>query len=131
MPRSRQAPGRDDAGSAVVVGLLALLVLVAVLLGAFNMVLDEYAKGALRTAVDEGSQAGAVAGSTMACTQAAQRARLGLLPGEFGSQVRVRCTRQGGLMEAVAVGRLPSFLPALPGLQVRLVGVSVLEGQGS
>lgn len=123
--------GDSDGGSAVIVGVVAIALLLVVFAGATNVVLDEYAKGALRTAVDEAAQAGAAGGgSSSVCEREAARVRDGLLRGDFGADVTLTCgVNANGLMVATASGRLPSLLPAVPGLHVAVTGTSVLEGQ--
>lgn len=105
-----------------------MAVLLLVLAGATNLVLDEYAKGALRTAVDEAAYAGATAGgSVVACQAEAAQVRSSLVRGTFGSDVQIHCQPVGALMVAVAQGELPSLLPAVPRLRVSVSGASVIE----
>ena len=125
-----------ERGSAVIVGVIAIALLLVLFDGATNLVLDEYAKGALRTAVDEAAQAGAAAGGSLAaCEDEAARVRGGLLHGGFGAHVSVTCgvvdggAGTGGMMVASASGSLPSLLPAVPGLRIAVRGVSVLQGR--
>ncbi len=112
-------------------GVLALLVLMTLVVGSLNVVLDEYAKGALRSAVDEGAQAGATSGSTALCAQTAVRARKGLLPGPYTSRTVITCRVEGAFMQASATARLPSLLPLVPAVTVHLIGLSAIEGEGS
>ena len=125
-----------ERGSTVIVGVIAIALLLVLFDGATNLVLDEYAKGALRTAVDEAARAGAAAGgSPAACEDEAARVRGGLLRGDFGAHVSVTCgvveggAGAGGLMVAFASGSLPSLLPAVPRLRIAVRGVSVLQGR--
>lgn len=120
----------------MIVGVIAVALLLVLFDGATNLVLDEYAKGALRTAVDEAARAGAAAGGSLAaCEDEAARVRSGLLRGGYGAHVRVSCgvvdggAGTGGLMVASASGSLPSLLPAVPRLRIAVRGVSVLQGQ--
>lgn len=98
-----------------------------VFIGGLNFVLDEYAKGAIRTAVDDAAQAGATAGGSLAaCRAEAEQVQGGLLPGPFGAGVSVSCNQEGDQMVASARGALPSLLPLVPRVYLSLVGVSII-----
>jgi hypothetical protein len=106
---------------------VAIAVLMIVFIGALNFVLDEYAKGAVRTAVDEAAQAGATAGgSSSACQATAEQVEGNLLPGPFGHGVSVTCTDDGDEMVALAAGALPSLLPLVPTVHISLIGISII-----
>jgi hypothetical protein len=110
-----------------VVGAVAIAILMIVFIGALNFVLDEYAKGAVRTAVDEAAEAGATAGGSLSVCQAqAQQVQSNLLPGPFGHGISVTCSEDGDEVVASAAGALPSFLPLLPALHFALIGISVI-----
>jgi hypothetical protein len=112
----------------VVTGVVAIAILMVVFVGAANFVLDEYAKGALRTAVDEAAQAGATSGGSLsACLAEASQVRGDLLPGPFGAGVSVTCRVDGTEMLASAAGVLPSLVPEVPRVHVSVVGLSVIE----
>jgi hypothetical protein len=121
---------RHDRGSTVIVGAIATAMLLLVFAGAANVVLDEYAKGALRTAVDEAAHVGATTGgpgAIEACLGESATVRANLLRGPFGSRVVVACRVEGELVVATATGSLPSLLPALPRLSVTVSGVAVMR----
>jgi hypothetical protein len=87
---------------------LLLLVLVA------NLLVDLYARGAIRDALDEGVRAGAPAGrGAPDCRQRAEEVLDGLLRGPVGGDIEVTCERDGHTMRAYAEGALPSWLPML------------------
>jgi hypothetical protein len=87
---------------------LVLLVLIA------NLLVDVYARGAIRDALDEGVRAGAPVGRAAADCEAKVREVLdGLLRGPVGDDVTVTCAREGTAMTAHAEGSLPSWLPML------------------
>jgi hypothetical protein len=117
-----------SSGSAVLPAVVALALLMLTFLGAANLVLDEYAKGALRTAVDQGAQAGAAAGGSLAaCERAVGQARGDLLPGPFGHDVVLACSLYGDAVVASASGYLPSFVPDVAPARVSVQGVSVID----
>ncbi len=98
-----------------------------VFIGALNFVLDEYAKGAVRTAVDEAAQSGASAGGSLpACEAEAARVRAALLRGIFTSDVTINCSQVGDEVVATAAGELPSLLPPVPKVSVSMVGISLI-----
>jgi hypothetical protein len=96
--------------------------------GALNFVLDEYAKGALRTAVDEASQSGATSGGSLgACEAQVAQVRADLLPGPFGAGVQISCAIEGDEVLAVASGSLPSLVPLVPRVHVSIAGLALVE----
>jgi hypothetical protein len=118
---------RPEAGSAVVTGLVGIVLLLIVFVGALSVVFDEYAKGAVRTAVDEGALAGAVAGgSVSSCESKATQVRAALL-GPSGQGVTVNCRVQGDEMVASFVGMLRGFSPPVPPVHISVSGFSVIE----
>jgi hypothetical protein len=110
-----------------VVGVVAIAILMMVFIGALNFVLDEYAKGAVHTAVDEAAAAGATAGGSLsACQAQARQVQSTLLPGAFGHGVSVTCSEEGDEMVASAAGPLPSLLPLVPAVHIALIGISII-----
>ncbi len=109
------------------VGVVAIAILMMVFIGALNFVLDEYAKGAVHTAVDEAAAAGATAdGSLSICQAQARQVQSTLLPGPFGHGVSVTCSEEGDEMVASAAGALPSLLPLVPAVHITLIGISII-----
>jgi hypothetical protein len=99
---------------------LLLLVLFA------NLLVDLYARGAVRDALDEGVRAAAPRHADVgACEARAKEVLDGLLHGPFGRDVRISCRAEPGAVVASADGTLPSWLPlAVPpwhlGLEARM-----------
>ncbi|MGQ0824465.1 MAG: hypothetical protein ACT4OX_05435 [Actinomycetota bacterium] len=88
---------------------LVLLVMVA------NLLVDLYARAAVRDALDEGVRAGAVADRDVrACEAKAKDVLDGLLRGATGRNVDVVCAPDGAAMTARATGTLHSWLPIVP-----------------
>lgn len=96
-----------------------------------NFVLDQYARGVVRTAVDEGARAGALAsapgGPAAACLSKEREVMSGLLSGAFASGLHFGCALEGGQVVATVGGNLPSWLPPVPRVAVEETGVSELE----
>ena len=54
---------KDEHGNAALVTVLAMAITLVVFMVAINLIVDEYGKGAIRTAVDEAAQAGSLQGA--------------------------------------------------------------------
>jgi hypothetical protein len=85
---------------------LVLLVLVA------NLMVDLYARGAVRDALDDGVRAGAPAGSVAACEVRAREVVNGLVRGPL-LNAAVHCKQSGAFVVAEADVSLRSWLPML------------------
>jgi hypothetical protein len=95
----------------VVATAFSLLVFVAMA----NVVVDLYARGAVRAAVDEGARAGAaVDTSADECERRAHDVLANLLAGAIGRSVTVSCREVGGAMEAQARVTLAAWIPGVP-----------------
>jgi hypothetical protein len=106
---------------------VAIVILLTLFIGVLNFVLDEYAKGAIRTAVDDAAEAGATAGGSLsACQTEARQVQAGLLPGSFGGDVSVTCSEIGDEMVVSGGGTLPSLLPLVPRAHISLIGISII-----
>ena len=79
-----------------------------------NLLVDLYARGAVRDALDEGVRAAAPAGAdTNVCEARAQEVLDGLLHGRLGDDIRVQCrARRLDDGRARRKAALPSWLPA-------------------
>jgi hypothetical protein len=109
------------------VGVVGIAILVLIFVGALNLIVDEYAKGAVRTAVDEAAQAGAASGGSLTVCQAeAAQVRANLLPGPFGRGIQVTCSLQGDEVVAAAAGYLPTLVPPVPRVHISVEGLSLL-----
>ena len=94
-----------------------------------NFVVDLYARGAIRAAVDEGARAGAPIDSSVAeCERRAQDALDDLLGGAMRSGVRVDCVESPGTIRAQATVVLHGWLPGVvPDWSFSLTGTAVKE----
>lgn len=127
----RFAAGRGEFGNAAIVTLLAVAITIVVFVLAANFVVDTYARGVLRTAVDEGALAGSLEGAPegvqAACQEKEHEVMSGLLSGTFASGVRTSCSVEGDQVVATADGNLPAWLPPVPSVPVHSVGAAVIE----
>ncbi len=86
-----------------------------VFVGMANFIVDLYARGVVRSALDEGARAGApVDVSPTECEQRARDVLGTLLGGAMGRSVHVSCREVGGAMHAHAVVSFGGWLPAVP-----------------
>ena len=103
---------------------LSLVVFVAMA----NFVVDLYARGVVRSAVDEGARAGAAIDASAAdCAQRADAVIGNLLGGAAGRAAHVSCREIGGVMRARADVSLPGWLPGVPTWSFRLDGTVTKE----
>jgi hypothetical protein len=104
---------------------LSLLVFVALA----NFVVDFYARGVVRSAVDEGARAGApIDLGTGDCAARAHAVVSNLLGGPLGNDVQVSCRERRGSITAVADVTLRSWLPGVvPDWSFRIVGSATKE----
>jgi hypothetical protein len=108
----------------VVAMALSLVVFVAMA----NFVVDLYARGVVRSAVDEGARAGAAIDTTPADCERRARDVVGtLLSGAAGRSVRIACREAGGAMRAQAQVTLAAWIPGLPSWSFTIDGAVVKE----
>jgi hypothetical protein len=108
----------------VVATALSLVVFVTMA----NFVVDLYARGVVRSAIDEGARAGAALDTSPAdCERRARDVLASLLAGAAGQSVRVSCREVGGAMEAHARVTLAAWLPGVPSWSFTVVGSVVKE----
>jgi len=102
---------------------LVLLVLVA------NLLVDLYARGAVREVLDEATRAGTrVDAPAGACAQRAEEALAAVLRGPLGDRVSVQCTESPTWVSATADVVLPSWIPwLLPDWRLALSAHAVRE----
>jgi hypothetical protein len=123
---------KDEGGNAALVTVLAMAITLIVFMVALNFIVDEYGKGAIRTAVDEAAQAGSLQGApggpVAACQAKASQVMSGLLNGPFGRNVTITCgLNANGQVVATADGTLPAWLRLVPADPIHVVGSSRIE----
>jgi hypothetical protein len=127
------AASRDGAGGFVTVQyvwVIATSLLLFTLLA--NVVVVQYARGVVRTALDEGARAGArvvadPAAAERACEETAAAARRDLLGGRLGDGVAIDCLPGADVMRARASAAFPSWFPGVPDWHVTDEAVAVQE----
>jgi len=104
---------------------LTLIVFVALA----NVVVDLYARGVVRSAIDEGARAGApIDASESDCEQRASDVLDNLLGGSLDRTIRITCRTHNGQMTAAATVVLRSWLPGVvPSWSFALTGSATKE----
>ena len=94
-----------------------------------NFVVFLYARGVVRSAVDEGARAGGPVDATPAdCESRAHDVVADLLGGGLGRSVSVSCRESGGVVTARAKARFSSWIPGvIPDWSFTLGGTTVKE----
>lgn len=126
-------PWRDD-GATTVTTLLAVGFTLAAVMVLLNVLVFMYARGVVRTAVDEGVRAGSRVGAGPPACEARARAVLqDLMPGPLGADIAIGCRPSGatGELTAVANATLRSPLPGMPAWSFQTAADAVQETGGS
>jgi hypothetical protein len=126
-PRARRAV--DERGLATIQYVFAVGISFVLLVLVANLLVDLYARAAVRDALEEGTRAAVpIDSSTIACTDRARVVLHGLLRGPIGDDIRVRCDTGPNLVAATADVRLRSWLPGLvPDWRFTVVATAVRD----
>lgn len=109
-PLTDREPGERGFATVQLVMASALALVLLTLLA--NVLVNLYARAAIRGALDEGARAGALADAgPLECESRAGSAMRSLLGGPLGDGVHVTCEQAGEWMLATADVRLPSWTP--------------------
>ena len=118
----------DEAGStlpAYLLGVTAVLVFFVLLL---QFVAWQYGRGVVRSALDEGARAGAVASADRrTCEDRAHDVLADLLAGRLGREVDVTCTDEGDEIVARARVTFRSWLAPAPDWTFAVAATAVKE----
>lgn len=126
---SRTATGRLDVGdrgvSSVQFVLASALALV-LFLALANLVVVQYGKGAIRSAVEQGARAGTTA-DVLACEERATQVVEDLLGGRMSDGLILTCSVSGGSVVATASAVFESWTPLTPDFSFTLSSAAVIE----
>lgn len=92
-----------------------------------NLVVVQYGRGAIRSALDQGARAGAIAGSVAVCEAAAGDVLAQLLGGRMGDSVTLSCAVRDGLMAAAATATFQSWTPWRAEFRISVSGEAAME----
>ncbi len=125
LPRLRVA---DERGYLTVQLVLAVALSFLLLVMMANLIVFQYGRGVVRSALDEGVRRGTRAPATAAECEARARAVVGqLLAGPLGRGVAISCRESGGEMRASAEVVFRSWLPGIPDWSFRVGATGVKE----
>ncbi len=123
-PASKPGSGSGldaESGSAVVEFVLVTMIALVFTLAAAQLALFLFERNVLIGSLAEGARVGAAAGRTVGDGQSRAAELLSQsVGGLVASSVTITGQSSGGLVVLHAAGTLPSFLPFVPGLPVRL-----------
>lgn len=122
------AAGRlTDRGVSSVQFLLASALGLLLFVTFANLVVIQYGRGAVRSALEQGARAGAVASSSAECERVARDVVGQLLGGRMSDHLVVVCGPDGSTMAASANATFQSWTPFTPDFEVAMTTRSVLE----
>lgn len=106
----------------VLASALALLLFVALA----NLVVLQYGRGALRSALEQGARAGAVGGVAV-CESTAMSVVADLLGGRMSDGLSLSCSQAGETVSASGSVVFESWTPLMPDIEVGLGASAVVE----
>jgi hypothetical protein len=115
-----------DRGVSSVQFVLASALALIVFLALANLVVVQYGKGAIRSALEQGARAGTTAGLS-ACEDTALRVVSDLLGGRMSDGLVLSCSISGGSMVASASAVFESWTPLTPDFAFSLSSSAVIE----
>ena len=95
-----------------------------------NLVVVQYGRGALRSALDQGVRVGSVSQSSERCQQRIDEVLGQLLGGTMGDGVAADCEIAAGVVSASATAVFPSWTPFSADFAVELSATATLEAPG-
>lgn len=99
----------------VLAGALAMVMFVTFA----NLVVVQYGRGAIRSALEQGARAGSVAGPS-ACHETAAIVVSDLLGGAMSDGLSITCEAVGGAVIARADANFQAWVPLMPSFHVQL-----------
>lgn len=91
-----------------------------------NLVVVQYGRGAIRSALEQGARAGSVSGEH-ACREVALGVVDDLLGGRMSDDVSISCQLVGAGIEASASARFETWVPLIPDYEFSLVSSAAVE----
>jgi hypothetical protein len=107
--------------------LLASALALILFLAFANLVVVQYGRGALRSALEQGARAGAVSGSTTDCEAVAVDVISQLLGGRMSEGLTVDCAASSGVMVATGRATFESWTVLTPDFEITMSGRAVIE----
>ena len=116
-----------DRGVSSVQFLLASVLSLVLFLAFANIVVVQYGRGAMRSALDQGARAGAISGSFADCEVRAGEVIGQLLGGRMSDGMTIVCAVSGDMMVARGDGVFQTWTPLAPDFAVSMASVAALE----
>ena len=107
----------------VLASALALILFLALA----NLVVVQYGKGAVRSALEQGARAGSTAGGVAACEDTIEQVVDDLLGGRMSDSLVSQCTVSGQSIVASASVSFESWTPLTPDFSFSLSSTAVIE----
>jgi hypothetical protein len=125
---SRRAAGRlSERGMTSVQFLLASALGLVLFLTLANIVVVQYGRGAIRSALEQGARVGAITGSVARCETRVDDVLSQLLGGQMGVGIAARCTVSATVVRASGVGSFRSWTPLSPDFGVDIQALATRE----
>lgn len=124
---TRPAPrGLGDQGVSSVQFVLAAALALALFLMLANLVVVQYGRGAVRSALEQGARAGTTGGPA-ACEETASLVVADLLGGRMSDDLSLSCSVSGASVVATASVRFEAWTPLIPDFAFDLTSRAVIE----
>ncbi len=92
-----------------------------------NLVVVQYGKGALQSAVEQGVRAASVTGDIAECEEKIRSVVGQLLAGRMSDDLAAACSSSAGLISGSVSATFPSWTPLTTEFRVHLSGRAVME----
>ena len=107
--------------------LLASALGLFLFVGLINLVVVQYGRGALQSAVEQGVRAGSLTGDPGDCESRINSVVSQLLAGRMSDDLTVGCSSADGLMSATASATFSSWTPLTDHFRVELTSRALIE----
>ena len=116
-----------DRGVSSVQFVLASALALILFLALANVVVVQYGRGAIRSALEQGARAGAIGRSPVDCETVARDVVGQLLGGRMSDGLTLSCSIDGNHMVARGSTRFETWTPLTPDIDIELRGIAVME----
>lgn len=116
-----------DRGVSSVQFLLASILALALFVVFANVVVVQYGRGAVRSALEQGARAGSLTGEPIACVDKAEEVLGQLLGGRMSDGLVVRCVSSRNVMTASASTVFESWTPLTPDFVIEISSEALME----
>lgn len=117
---------KGDRGVSSVQFVLASALVLFLFVALANLVVVQYGRGAIRSALEQGARAGSIGGIAV-CEETAHSVVDDLLGGRMSKDLTLSCSTEGAVVAASASVTFESWTPLTPDFSFSLTGRSVDE----